>query len=245
MTKNHILTAAVLSVGALTSFGSMAKADRNDRQDVKEARKEVKKARKDVREERREVRNANNPQDRREERRDVKEAREDLRDARGDLRDEKRENNNGAIVYRNGRYYRNSQIFTGTVGGFRYNNGYRTGVNNGAVYNNGNVYYRDGRYYRNGQIFSGNNGGNVYNNGYRGNVYNNAHNNQFSTIQGVVTSYITDNAINVRLNNGSNVRVQLRGQGDDNLNRGDVVRVYGSTQNGVFRAQNITIVRNG
>lgn len=83
-TRKILLGLSLLGATTLAGLATPAQAaprDRNNRQDVKEARKDLKRARKDVR-------NANSREDRRD-------AREDVRDARRDLREERRENRPG------------------------------------------------------------------------------------------------------------------------------------------------------
>lgn len=256
--KNSVLMAAVLSVGVVAAFGQVAQAKPHDRdynyqqddsQDTREARQEVRAARQRVRQERQDVRNANTPQERRQQQRDVQQARGDVREKRQDLRREKRQDRNGNSYYVD-RYYRNGQPYNG----YNYNNGYRPHVNNGYGYN-----YNNGSRYNNSYGYNrpytnngyGYNNGYNYNNSYRSNTNNGYHynnNGQNRTFEGVVTDDDV-NAFTIRTNGGVSLRVHTPRQQLNGVSRGDIVRVYGSTQgysqgNNVFYAQDVQIVRN-
>lgn len=260
--KNSVLMAAVLSVGVVAAFGQVAQAKPHDRdynyqqddsQDTREARQEVRAARQRVRQERQDVRNANTPQERRQQQRDVQQARGDVREKRQDLRREKRQDRNGNSYYVD-RYYRNGQPYNGSYNGYNYNNGYRPHVNNGYAYN-----YNNGSRYNNSYGYNrpytnngyGYNNGYNYNNSYRSNTNNGYHynnNGQNRTFEGVVTDDDV-NAFTIRTNGGVSLRVHTPRQQLNGVSRGDIVRVYGSTQgysqgNNVFYAQDVQIVRN-
>lgn len=97
-----------------------------------------------------------------------------------------------------------------------------------------NYYSRYGNYnnYRRGTTYAA------------GNRYNNAYNNSRRTLEGVVSNDNNGNAFTIRTNNGQSVRVQMTGGRKDRVDRGDVVRVYGSYNNGVLTASSVNILRN-
>lgn len=83
----------------------------------------------------------------------------------------------------------------------------------------------------------------AYNNRYNGNTrYNST--SVFRTVEGVVTSDLRGNNFALRATNGQQMSVQTRGGEPRRISRGDRVRVYGSFTGGVFRAQNLAILRN-
>ena len=79
-------------------------------------------------------------------------------------------------------------------------------------------------------------------NRYPTNRYGNASKNR--TLEGLVTSDFRGNGFGFRASNGQQFTVQVRGGEPKRISRGDRVRVYGSVVGGVFRAQNLAILRN-
>ena len=65
----------------------------------------------------------------------------------------------------------------------------------------------------------------------------------FRTLEGRVADDLQGESFMLRTNNGQQVHVHLNNE-PDRIDEGDYVRVYGHFSNGVFRAQNFTIVRN-
>jgi translation initiation factor IF-1 len=82
-----------------------------------------------------------------------------------------------------------------------------------------------------------------YNGRYnRRNTYNR---NNLSIMEGVVSNdTINNRTFRMRISDGGQITVQLQGGVPGRISPGDRVRVYGQAVNGVFRAQNLTILRN-
>lgn len=129
--RGLLLGLGLLGASTLAGFATPASAqprrDRDNRQDVKQARKEVREARKNVR-------RAGTPEDRRD-------AREDLRQEREDLREERRENRRPGYSRPGYGYGRpsNGQYRPGYQG--QYRPGYQNGGGNYGGYQNGSSNY--------------------------------------------------------------------------------------------------------
>jgi hypothetical protein len=70
-------------------------------------------------------------------------------------------------------------------------------------------------------------------------------NSDFSTMEGVVSNdTINNRTFHLLLDSGGQITVQLQGGVPDRIGPGDRVRIYGRASNGVFRAQNLVVLRN-
>jgi len=66
-----------------------------------------------------------------------------------------------------------------------------------------------------------------------------------STMEGTVSNdTINSRTFRMLLNSGGQITVQVRGGVPGQLSPGDRVRIYGSSSNGVFYAQNVAVLRN-
>jgi uncharacterized protein YdeI (BOF family) len=82
--------------------------------------------------------------------------------------------------------------------------------------------------------------------GYRGPNYRPGYNHQsrnFRTLEGRVVEDLRGDSFVMRTYGGEQVHVH-RNNEPSRISRGDVVRVYGYSSNGVFHAQNLTTLRN-
>lgn len=66
----------------------------------------------------------------------------------------------------------------------------------------------------------------------------------FRTVEGIVVNDLSGNGFLLRTGGGQQLRVQVPGGEPNRISRGDRVRVYGFFNNGAFRAQNLTVLRN-
>ena len=214
-----LLGAGLLSVTSVVGLSQVAPAEARDN-GRRGNRGDVREERKDVKEARKDVRR---------ERKDVRkadtpaerrEAREDVRDARQDLRRERQD-------LRHDR------------------RGNRQHGNNGYGNNNDWRYRQD----RRNDNYGRNNGG--YNGGYQygGPRYDNPHYDEnihgdMRTLEGTVTNDLSGNNFTLRLTNGQLLRVRSQIGEPSQLSRGDYVRVFGYSSNGIFYARGLRVLNN-
>jgi predicted RNase H-like nuclease (RuvC/YqgF family) len=181
-------------------------------------RRNVKAARGDVKEARRDVKVATKQV--REERQDLNRAQRNLRNAQQDLRKEQQDLRRVQSNRRdnNRRYSTNDR-----------NARYR--------YNTNSRYQPNHRYSANRRYVTNNR----YNTDRR---YINNNRRDFRTLDGIVTNDLRGDAFALRANNGRHLRVVVRGNEPRRISRGDRVRVHGYSDNGIFRAQSVSILRN-
>lgn len=89
--------------------------------------------------------------------------------------------------------------------------------------------------------------GNLDNNNRRydtNNRYNTNRRSDYRTLDGTVTNDLRGNAFMLRADSGQLMRVQVQGNEPRRIDRGDRVRVSGFSNNNVFQAQSLTILRN-
>ncbi|HEX8235243.1 MAG TPA: hypothetical protein VF600_04750 [Abditibacteriaceae bacterium] len=215
--KNMTSRGIVLGVGLLSAgslIGISQPASAQSRAEVREERRDVKQARKEVRQERRDVAKADTRSERREEKQELRDAKQELRRERRDVRQERWENSGR---WNNGRY-----------------NEPQRDVNGDGVYDHKDAYIIGQRREQRGAFnrrYNYNRNSVVTRNGYR-------------TEEGIVVDDLSGNAFLLRTIDGQQLRVQVPGGEPNRISRGDRVRVYGFFNNGAFRAQSLTILRN-
>ena len=151
----------------------------------------------------------------REERQDLNRAQRNLRNARQNLQAEQRDVRRVQSTRRdNNRRYSTNHRYRPTY----WKPTYRYSAND-RRYRTNYRYNADRRYYQNNRR-------------------------DFRTLDGIVTNDLRGDAFALRANNGRHLRVVVRGNEPRRISRGDRVRVHGYSDNGIFRARSVNILRN-